>query len=270
MSRRLAGVAALLAALLLASSVQASDIRRIEAVGSVPIVAGQRTTVGPKEAAIDAALREAVHRVAHDFLMDADPDAAIALTPGPSQQARLREALGRDMVRYTKSFRILEDRGEGPALFVEQTGAETEYVVIVEVQVDAGKVEGRLVERGLIASRAPLATAGIVRLEVEGLDQYAAYEQLRELLKERMGARSVQPLELERGRSVLAVETALGPADLLHRLLALAPPNMQILPLTAEPDSVRLSVVWTPPAEADSKGDFGAVAAPGRSGRGRR
>ena len=55
----------------------------------------------------------------------------------------------------------------------------------------------------------------------------------------KLGANSVLPVELERGRSVLAVETSLSPGELLHRLLAVAPPNMDIAPLAAEPESVR-------------------------------
>jgi hypothetical protein len=261
------GRRAILVLLLLSGVARAADIRTIEAVGSVPIREGQRGATGPKEAAIDAALREAVSRVARDFLIDADPDSRPTLRPAGQaggedpELAALRPVLGRKMVRYTKSFRILEDRGVRPALFGDSSGAATEYVVIVEVSVDAGKVEKRLVERGLLAGRGELAAAGIVQLEVLGLYQYAGLEQLRGLLLEDLGARSVAPLEFERGRGLLAVETELPPAELLHRLLARSPENMEFSPLGAVPGSIRLRVSWQPLPEPD----LGAVAAPGRA-----
>jgi len=245
--------------LLSASHGLAADIRRIEAVGSVPIHSGERSAVGPKEAAIDAALREAVHRIANDFLLDADSG------EGDSQSIALQPVLGNDMVRFTRSFRIIEDRGERPALFVEEGGAATEYVVIVEVQVDAGRVEQRLVERGLISRSQPAGVDRVVRLEVVGLEQYAAYEELRALILERLGADSVAPLEMERGRSVLAVKTRLGTADLLHRLLAVSPGNMEIAPLDAEGDSLRVSVQWTPPQPEDSTRSGRGATAPARA-----
>jgi hypothetical protein len=257
--RVLAFVPLVLSALVLAAAVEAADIRRIEAVGTVPIREGERKATGPKEAAIQAALREAVSRVARDFLLDADPDSRSGAGADDPQRAALLPVLGRDMVRYTKSFRILEDRGPRPALFVEDAGAATEYVVIVEVRVDATRVEKRLIERGLLASRGPVAATQELRLEVLGLDEYAAYEQLRALLLGPLGARSVAPLELERGRSVLGVKTELEPAELLHRLLGQAPENMQMAPLAAEPESIRLRVRWTPPPES------GAPAAPGNA-----
>ena len=69
-------------------------------------------------------------------------------------------------------------RGVRPALFVEDPDAATEYVVIVEVHVDADRVEKRLVDAGMLASGEPLAAAGRVRLEVLGLRRYQAYQEL--------------------------------------------------------------------------------------------
>ena len=258
----LRAVGCVLLTLIFASASVAADIRRIEAVGSVPIVKGKRSRVGPKEAAIDAALREAVYRVARDFLIDQAegpivydnaPAAGVADDP---ELAALRPALGDDMVRYTRSFRILEDRGEGPALFGDAPGAKTEYVVIVQVQVDADRVEKRLAERGLITRSDAPGAVRVVKLEVTGLSEYGAYQALEGVLVERLGAKSVTPLELERGRSLLAVQTALEPAELLHQLLAVTPENLDIAPLAAEAGAVRLSVYWTPPEPE-------AVASPG-------
>lgn len=259
----------------LAEPASARDVLRLEAVGAVAIRPGKRAAVGPKEAAIQAALREAVSRVAVDFMMDADPDRIPAQTGGAipdgsqaQQIAELMRVLGSDMVRYTTSFRILEDRGERPALIADDPDAATEYVVIVEVHVDADQIEKQLVDKGLLARRAPQAAPGRVRLEVLGLSHYAAYEALEAVLIGDLGARSVAPTLLEPGRSVLEVETELVPGELLHRLLALPTPNLQFSALSSKRGSIRVSVLWTPP-EPDASGDAtrGAAAA---SGRGRK
>ena len=45
---------------------------------------------------------------------------------------QLWAALGKNPLDYANRFRILEDRGERPALFTEIPGVSTEYVVLVE------------------------------------------------------------------------------------------------------------------------------------------
>jgi len=256
----------------LAASASA-EVRILEVVGAVPLDEKTRTKAIPKDRAIDEALWEGVSRVADDLLMDS------ILPESPEGVDPVREALGSDMVIYTRSFRIVDDQGERPSLFTEHPDAATEYVVVVEVQVEAERVRERLVAAGLLETGGLTALKGI-RLEVRDLTAYPGYAQFVALLKENeVGAVSVSPIELDHGRAVLQVEAAWGAGELLERLLAAAPATLRIRPI--EIDDVRatgggagletmgssrltLSVKWTPTAASPAAAPPPVGAGPGR------
>lgn len=250
------------AMLILGSAPAAADLRLLEVVGAVPLDDETRQAGIPKDRAIDEALWEGVSRVADDLLVD-------SIVPEPEGGGDpIRAALGRDMVPYTRSFRIVDDQGERPALFTEHPDAATEYVVVVEVQVEAERVRERLVAAGLLEDEQRSATTGI-ELEVRDLSQYGGYAELATLLVSApVGAASASPLELERGRAVLLVEAEWGVEELLERLLAAAPAGMRITPIEvqngresgagwafsdAEPSRLVISVRWTPPSAPENR-----------------
>ena len=57
-----------------------------------------------------------------------------------------------------------------------------------------------------------------IRLEVEGLSQYPAYLALRDLLLGAVGVSSVSPVEMERGRTLLEVESTADSIELLQSI----------------------------------------------------
>ena len=78
-----------------------AEVRRVEAVGTIPIDPSERGRLALRDRAIQEALREAVFRVARELLLEAEaPDDSSSL---------LGEVLRSKMVRYTTRFRILED-----------------------------------------------------------------------------------------------------------------------------------------------------------------
>jgi len=194
--------------------------------------------------------------VAADLLVDSIvPEASNGSDP-------IRAALGKDTVPYTRSFRIVDDQGERPVLFTEHPDAATEYVVVVEVQVEVDRVRERLVAAGLLEAEGLSAPLTGIELEVRDLTRYEGYEALVALLLgDRVGAASVSPRELEHGRAVLHVEAEWGPTELLERLMAAAPDALRIQALEvfeAEPSGdgwglergparLVVSVRWTPP-----------------------
>jgi hypothetical protein len=245
------------AAALVAAIASAGEIRRMEALGAVPLDAAASRGSPPRDAAVQEALSDAVRRVALELLPELDP---------AESETLLDEVLGLDPLDYATRFRILEDRGERQALFVEDPGVETEYVVVVEVNVDVGRVRERLAAGGLLASPAGETRGFRLRLVIEELEGFRAYESLRRTLTERVGVRSALPVEMERGRAVLEVEADLGVRELLDALLAAAPPELQIVPLAADRDSLTLRVrAVGPPAAPAGEGvdvDPGASDAP--------
>jgi hypothetical protein len=259
---------ALAAALVLASTAGAGELRVVEAVGAVPVVPGAMPAA-PRDLAIQAGLREGVMRVGEELLLDAEPP------EGEGAEARdvralLDDALEGDVVRYTSRFRILEDKGERPVMFAPSTpsptpqpdapAATSEYVVVVEAHVDVERVRSRLVEAGLLEGREELSPEHVVVLvDLEGLDAWPAYAAVRDTLVQRVGAESVVPLGFERGRARLEVVSELAAPELLDRLLRSVPPELALEPLAAESDSLRLRVTWTPPPPAEEPNAVGSA-----------
>lgn len=247
-------IVGLLAALVVGSvGTQArAEVRTLETVGAVPIHEGVRASRPPRDAAILQAQSEAVTQVARELLLDApvpsdwtgsdgSPDAS-----GPD----LEQILGRDPGRYTSRFRILEDRGEGPVVYSNDPDARAEYVVTVEVRVDVDRVRSRLEQAGLLSPASATPEGNHFVIEVRGLAEYPAYAALRDLIVTGAGARSVVPVSMARDWVVFRVESEDSGTDFLDKLLASAPPELDLLPLEAEPERLRLSVRWTaPPAD---------------------
>jgi hypothetical protein len=230
----------------------------VEAVGAVPVVSGKMPGP-PRDLAIQAGLREAVTRVAEELLIDAEPVDEEGAGSGDPRDV-LDDVLEGDVVRYTNRFRILEDRGERPALFADRPGAASEYVVVVEVQVDVDRVRGRLVEAGLLEGARGTEQV-VVLIDLEGLRAWPAYVRVRDTLRDKVGVESVVPLGFERGRARLEVASALSGPELLDRLLRATPPDLSLQPLEAQGGVLRLQVAWTPPA-GDAAGSSSAPRVP--------
>jgi predicted outer membrane protein len=231
---------ALVAAFALAAGpAAAADERMVEAVGAVPVAGGKSPRSGPRrEAAVREAIAEAVCGVAREMLPALEPEAA--------KQA-VDRALAPDPREFANRFRIVEDRGEGPALLVVEPGVTTEYTVVVQAQVDVARVRQRLERAGLLAPPTGEPTRERVRVVLEQVDGFAAYNAVRTLLDE-LGARGAVPIELERGRAVLEVTSRLGTRELLDALVRSAPPELRIEPLGADADSLTLRAHFLPAA----------------------
>ena len=129
--------------------------RTLESVGAVGVREGDRSD--PKQRAVEAAVREAVWRVAEELLVDAilveELDEEPQLGEADEEEPDLDAILGEDMVVYTTRFKVIEDRGIGPALFVEDPEIVSEYVVVAEVVLETDRIRERLALAGLIFVR---------------------------------------------------------------------------------------------------------------------
>ncbi len=223
-----------------------TEIREMEAVGAIPLGDGPAARP-PRDAALKRALSDAVLRVALDLLPDYDPMEA---------KVSLSDLLGNDPLAYATSFRILEDRGERPALFTEDPDVATEYVVVVMVHVDVNRVRRRLEMTGLLE---PAGEARRVRvhLVIEDLASYADFAALQRLLVDDLGVRSALPVEMEPGRAVMEVDGDRRPDALLEAMLAAAPPTLEITPLATDRRTivVRIHQIAAPAAAGGARGD---------------
>jgi hypothetical protein len=225
-----------------------AEVRRIEEVGVVPLGSGGSGLGAARDAAKQAGLRAAVERVAQSFLMEVDGGEGV-------EDVDLEKILGQRMVPYTTRFRVLEDQGERPAMFPGKSGGK-EYVVVVEVFVDADRVRQRLVDAGLLED--PLAGGSAhVELELRGVRDYAALAAVRELLTERFGAVAAVPLRFERGLVVLDVELegrAGDAAELADQMVSRGGPGLGFQAISADAKRAVLGVTWSPPTPADRQG----------------
>jgi hypothetical protein len=200
---------------------------------------------------VHKALSEAVRRVALELLADQDP---------ADVEAQLDAELGKDPLIYISRFRTLEDRGERPVLFSDDPVAKTEYVVVVEASVDAGRLRERLARAGLLVAPAGEVRRYHVVLEAEGLADFAAYRALRETLLKGVGVRSALPVEFARGRAILDVDGELTGDTLLAALVRAVPPGMTLTALETSPERLHLRVALAPepapaPASAPRSGN---------------
>ena len=251
--------------LLVASSV-AADVRRLEAVGAVGVA--QDETRDPRQRAIDAALREAVGQVASELLVDAPLDEGSDGThDDEASEPDIATLLGDDMLRYALRFRVVDDRGIGPAMFVEDPAVTSEYVVVVEVEVESDRVRDRLVEAGLLRGDDDSAAQPALRLEVRGLRAYPAYEDLRRVLERASGGDPGTPLLFERGRTVLEVHTSHSGSELVEALVREAPAHLRVEPLGVRNGNATIAVEWSAPPEparVRAEGPLPAVESPPR------
>lgn len=240
--KREARWAALAIAVLVGSAAGASaEVRRVESVGAIAVYPDVRRSSPPRDAAVRRALDTAVWDVARSLAPDIGAAEAEEVFPA---------ALGSDPFQYTNRFRIIEDRGEVPASITSESGAPTEYVVVVDASIDAGRVEDRLREAGLLFTRAGGGDRRIT-VVVEQLADFVAYEHLLESLVSGARARSAVPTEFERGRAVIEVTAETGPARLLDDLVATAPPGLSIQSLGIAGETLTLRIAYEAPPEPD-------------------
>ena len=215
----------------LAGPARAAEERVVDGVGAVAVKGAAPGRSGaPREAALKAAIVEAVRRVALDLL---PPEAG-----APDPEAAVDAALAPDPRAFANRFRILEDRGERPALLIEEPGVVTEYVIVVQAQVDVARVRERLVRAGLV-SAGDTAPRQRLRIAIVDLDGYAGYMAVRTLLDE-LGVKGAVPVEMERGHAVLEVESRMPPEQLLAQLVRSAPPELRLEPVRSDADSLTL------------------------------
>ncbi|MEE3326163.1 MAG: hypothetical protein VX252_02420 [Myxococcota bacterium] len=248
-----------------------AEIRRLEVVGAVALHGRGHPRDTPKDRAVQEGLINGVTRVGADLLLEglllagdpntpAQPESPLPdLLAGttltwespvslfmPAQELemeRVRKALGRDMVPYTRGFRILEDQGERPALFTQDPDAATEYVVVMEVQVEVGRVRQQLEKVGLIQS-APLNALTGIELELSGVREYALYQAILDLLAQPgIEAASVVPESFYAQHARLRVEGAWTPSE-LNRLLHSAAPAELSLTSVAVQDAEESNTLW--------------------------
>jgi len=214
----------------IAAPAGAADVRRVEVLGVAPVDANRASRSSARDVALRRALQGAVWRVAVEQLDTAGATA---------EDAAIAGALGNDPLVYATRFQIVEDRGERPALFSDDPEIENEYVVLAEVHVDINRVRKRLSSAGLMSL--PAGDVGYFRTRVTLVDirSWAELQAVRTLLGE-IGAQSAVPVDLVRGRAVLAVESRHSPAALVSALIAAAPPELRLEPLGAGPDGLEL------------------------------
>jgi hypothetical protein len=261
-----------------------ADLQRVEAVGIYGIRNSMRSKVIPLDEAIDRGLWEGVSRVALELIGESSIDlesdsfgrledevvdvreAVVApidgrpvgdLGPDPrlardglsqDEVALVEAALGKDMLPYTRSFRILKDTGEVPVLFADEPGIETEYVVVVEVIVDVDRVIGALERAGLVSASASSMSAEAVRLEVVGLTRHDAVTRTVDALREGLGATDVQVVEFRRSLQVFSVSGPFGAEGLAQRLLQTQDPRLRFDPVSVHRGERRVRVRgrWSP------------------------
>jgi hypothetical protein len=270
--------------LFLCAGIAGAELQRVEAVGIYGIREAVRSRVIPRDEAVARARWEGVSRVALEIIGESAPSDAAGddgdsdlpsrsdtvarpldgsgpgggrfgdpTDPGANpedREAELRKALGKDLLPYIRSYRIVEDRGEVPVLFDESPDVKVEYVVVVEVTVDVDRVTRSLENAGLIARVDAAAAGEPVIVELVGLSRYEALDTVLKALRERLGATHVQTIEFTPERQVLSVDVPYGPDVLSARLAGFESEQILLEPLGVDMERRRIRMLgrWFPMA----------------------
>ncbi len=236
--RGLAGLLGLLLPVAAAVAPAAAEVRRVEAVGVVPVPDPAPSRATLRDRALRAGIQEAVLRVAREQIEAQGTETELE----PRAMAAL---LGGQLVDYTVRFRILEDRGERDALLLAATPASREYVLVTEVHVEVERVREKLVEVELVAPQAaPAGPRRRVAVVIQPLPSYAALRWVQEAL-------GAVPYELSRTGAVLVVETHESGPELLARLRRGSPPGVRVVSRSADEARLALAVEGVPSAPRD-------------------
>jgi len=240
----------------------ARDVVRVESVG---VAAVRSDSASPRDAAVRKALLDAVRQTAENLLANrtedrigAEPGAAEDLESEGAESAELLRILGDEPLEYATRFQVVEDRGEGPALFGSDPDAATEYVVIVSVFVDRDRIRERLTRAGMLLAPAGQEPQIRSRLILENLGEYWVYAEIRRVLSEELKVQSAVPREFAPGRAVLELTAAQPPSELLGSLQRSVSDRMDLVPLQVEADEIRLRVEVHDRVAPDEVSDGGA------------
>lgn len=253
-------VAAGVLALVIPHAAAWAEPQRVEVVGAYPIREAMRSKVNPRDEAIQKALWEGVSRVALELIgeegeaEDAEVSGATgASTETPDATSRFRKIFGPKILPYTRSFRIVEDRGERPVLFADEPGVRSEYLVVVEVLVDVDRVTTELARAGLVARPGGSATSRSVTLELVGLDRYAGLQAVLETLRRDLGATRVETLEFAPTRQLLRIDGPFGADEIAARLGRLESAALILEPVEVDREAGHLRVLaqWFPPVPVE-------------------
>ena len=224
----------------------ARDVVRVESVGAAAV---RSDSASPRDAAVRKALLDAVRQIAEGLLATGAEDGfgegpgdAEDLESGEQESTELQRILGNEPLEYATRFQVVEDRGEGPALFGSDLDVETEYVVIVSVFVDRDRIRERLTRAGMALTPAGQEPQIRSRLILENLGEYWVYAEIRRVLLEELKMRSAIPREFAPGRGILELNAAQSPSEFLASLQRSVSDRMDLVPLSVEADEMRLRV----------------------------
>lgn len=249
--RRLAALLASFLLLAWAGGARAGEqVVRVETVGAVPSGAQAPSGVPIRQAALEEALTEAVARVARDLVAAGPAPKGGAATQEPTEADDWLSLLGGSADDYALGYRVLEDRGERPALLVRDPKAKTEYEVLVEVHVDADRVAQRLRAVGLLAAPSSGGQSHELTLVLEPLPSWHAIVAIRQALEATQGVHAI-PSRFSAAGVALRLEAPGNPGALVDQLVASPPPGISLSPDGGGPGQRQLHLVETPPAASD-------------------
>jgi hypothetical protein len=227
-------------------AVAGEQVIRVEVVGAVP--AGDLAPAGVpiRQAALEEALTEAVARVARDLVSAGPAPKGGPTTQPPSDAEDWLTLLGGSADDYALGYRVLEDRGERPALLLNDPKVKTEYEVLVEVHVDADRVARRLRAVGLLAAAPPSGAGHQLILVLEPLPSWGALMAIQSQLEATSGVHAT-PQRFSAGQAALRLDAPGDPGALVDRLVAAPPPGLTLSPEAGTGGERRLRVVEAPP-----------------------
>ena len=199
----------------------AAEEKWMEGAGVARAEPGEGKTGPGRQAALQAALAEAVQNVAVEILAAEEAASGKPASDPAALRERAAKALGGDPGAYVSRYQIRDDRGVQPRLLLTDPDAKAEYQLVVVAQVDVSRVRQKVGARAPAPAASPKPEAAPAKTEEASLpeggsasylveiDQIASYQEyaaIRQALVEKIGATRALPLEITRGRALFVVD----------------------------------------------------------------
>lgn len=218
----------------------AAEIRRVEGIGAAPAAGESEAGRAPREAALEAAIRDGVLRVLETLLAGEAVDSR-----------EIEQKIGAKASDYAVRYRLLSDRGERPALLLADPNVTREYVVEAEVHVDVGRLQEELEAAGLLAPK-PVQATGFYAVTIAGPVDFQTYDALLAVLGKDRDVRSAEPVLLSRSEVRLEVKSVVPPTQLARGLPSeLALRGVAVVSATSDSEGLHLTLQNAPELLSD-------------------
>ena len=186
-----------------------AEINSVEGVGVISVLEGEESNPAHRQAALRDAIRDGVLKVLEKLVLE-----EVAKEDIEKTLEDLGQEVGEEASRYAIQYRLLSDRGIGPALLSADENVKFEYVVEASIQVDTELLRGHLRNKGLLIED-PEEFLRNYLFRIEGPLVFRSYRLFLESVKKTRGVEGVDQIFFSQSMIELVVTASRPLSDIV-------------------------------------------------------